>query len=177
MSKPAELCIRPAKAEDYAAIASIYNEAIAEGGITMDAHPKTAEDIQAIAEKMGSREIYLVGETAQGVAGWGIVKAYSDRLGYQVACETSIYLSFAAIGKGYGRALQAALMQKVSDYKYHHVVAKILGGNTSSIKFHQQFGFEIVGVQNQIGLINGTWHDVVILQHILPPDQTQISQP
>lgn len=163
----AELCIRPAGAEDYAAIASIYNEAIAVGGITMDGQFKTAEDIRAIAEKMGESEIYLVGETAQGIAGWGIVKAYSERLGYKVACETSIYLTHSEVGKGYGTLLQTALMKQVKAYKYHHIVAKILGGNTSSIRFHQRFGFEVVGVQKEIGFINGDWHDVVILQCIL----------
>jgi len=167
MSNTTELCIRPAIASDYASIASIYNEAIAAGGITMDGQYKQAEDIQAIAEKMGAREIYLVGETAQVVVGWGILKAYSDRLGYQVACETSIYLSFAETGKGYGKALQTALMQKVAEYKYHHIVAKILGANTASIQFHQRLGFEIVGVQKQIGFMNDHWHDVVILQHLV----------
>ncbi len=166
-TNPVELCVRPAQAEDYAAIASIYNEAIAKGGITMDGEPQTVEGVAAIAAKMTERETYLVAETSQGIVGWGIVKRYSDRLGYQVCCETSIYLTFAEIGKGYGQLLQAALMQQVADYGYHHIVAKILGANTSSIQFHQRFGFELVGVQKEIGFMNGAWHDVAILQYIV----------
>ncbi|NEP56552.1 MAG: N-acetyltransferase [Symploca sp. SIO2G7] len=161
------LTIRPAEPKDYGAIASIYNEAIAYGGITMDSQPFTAENIQAIIHKMHSREALFVAEIAQRVIGWGIIKRYSDRIGYQVCCETSIYLTFSETGKGYGNILQKMLMDKVADYGYHHIVAKILGANQGSIRFHQKFGFEIVGIQKEIGLVNGTWHDVVIMQCLL----------
>ena len=162
------LNIRPATAADYDAIASIYNEAIAHGGITMDGHTQTTEHVRAIVQKMTDREIILVGEVDDLVIGWGIVKRYSDRLGYHVCCETSIYLTFSAKGKGYGKQLQITLMEQVRQFGYHHIVAKILTANQGSVRFHQQFGFETVGVQKEIGFIDGTWHDVVIMQCILP---------
>jgi len=162
------IAIRPAQAKDFAAIASIYNEAIAHGGITMDGQPQTAADVGLMVGKMTLRECLLVGDVDGRVVGWGIVKRYSDRLGYQVCCETSIYLTFSETGKGYGGALQTALMQKVFDFDYHHIVAKILAANVGSIRFHQRFGFELVGIQKEIGYINGTWHDVAILQYIVP---------
>ncbi|NEP09797.1 MAG: N-acetyltransferase [Symploca sp. SIO2C1] len=162
------LTIRLAEPKDYGAIASIYNEAIAYGGITMDTQFYTAQDIQAIVQKMNHREALFVAELPEKTIGWGIIKRYSDRLGYQVCCETSIYLTFSKIGKGYGKALQQVLIKKVANYGYHHIVAKILAANQGSIRFHQQFGFEIVGIQKEIGFMNGTWHDVVIMQYILP---------
>lgn len=172
------LTVRPATQKDYGAIAAIYNEAIAQGSITMDTEPSTAESIQASADKMTDREIFLVGEletnpnpdqstekeVQKQVVGWGVVKRYSDRIGYQFCCETSIYLSFSVIGKGYGHLLQSALMKQVRAYNYYHIVAKILAVNQGSIRFHQRFGFEIVGTQKKIGFINDTWHDVVIMQ-------------
>lgn len=161
------LTIRPATAQDYPAIAAIYNEAIALGGITMDGVPYTAVTIETMVQKMTHRETLLVAETSQSVIGWGIIKRYSDRAGYQRCCETSIYLTFSETGKGYGRALQTTLMTQAADYGYHHIVAKIVANNQGSIRFHQQFGFDIVGVQKEIGFINGNWHDVVIMQHLL----------
>lgn len=162
------LTIRPAMPQDYATIAAIYNEAIAHGGITMDGQLYTAEDIQAIAAKMRDREIFLVAETADKIVGWGVIKRYSDRLGYQICCETSIYLTFSETGKGYGVSLQQALMKKVADYGYRHIVAKIVASNHSSIRFHERFGFEVVGIQKKIGFMNGTWYDVAILQYCQP---------
>ncbi|MEO0538062.1 MAG: N-acetyltransferase family protein [Cyanobacteria bacterium P01_A01_bin.123] len=169
------LNIRPANPQDYPAIASIYNEAIAHGGITMDGQPYTVEDIQAIAQKMNHREGLWVGEVSGQAIGWGIIKRYSDRIGYQVCCETSIYLTFAETGKGYGSALQKALMKQVADYGYHHIVAKILAANWGSVQFHQRLGFEIVGTQKDIGFINGAWHDVVIMQCLLSKIRAVVS--
>ena len=160
------LTIRPAEPKDYGAIASIYNEAIAHGGMTMDGQPYTENDYAAIVQKMNHREALFLAETPERAIGWGIIKRYSDRLGYQVACETSIYLTLSETGKGYGKILQKRLMEKVADYGYHHIVAKIVAANEGSIRFHQQFGFEIVGIQKEIGFINGTWHDVVIMQYL-----------
>lgn len=162
------LVIRSAESRDFQAIAAIYNEAIAHGGITMDGRHYSADDIQFIVQKMTDREIILVGETQNQVIGWGIVKQYSDRLGYQVCCETSIYLTFSKTGNGYGRQLQTALMQYVRNFGYHHIVAKIVATNQSSIRFHQTFGFEVVGIQKEIGFIQDTWHDIMIMQCILP---------
>lgn len=167
------LNIRPARPTDFDAIASIYNEAIAHGGITMDAESQTAEAMRAIAQKMNPRELFLVaevpGQHPNPIIGWGIIKRYSDRMGYQVCCETSIYLSFSEVNKGYGRILQEKLMSQVKDFGYHHIVAKILGENQGSVRFHQQFGFEIVGIQKEIGFVHDRWHDVVIMQCLLNP--------
>lgn len=161
-----ELRVRVAREADYGTIAAIYNEAIAQGNITMDTVCCIAEDIRRIARGMGDRETYLVAELADNVIGWGIIKRYSNRIGYTLCCETSIYFTHSATGKGYGKRLQTALMEKVSMFGYHHIVAKILAANESSVRFHEQAGFETVGVQKEIGCINGVWHDVVIMQYL-----------
>ncbi|MEL6816583.1 MAG: N-acetyltransferase family protein [Cyanobacteria bacterium J06598_3] len=161
------LKVRPASERDYGAIAAIYNEAIAQGSITMDTQPYTAQSVQAIANNMTAKETLLVGELAGHVIGWGNVKRYSDRPGYRFCCETSVYLSFALAGRGYGALLLSALIARAQVAGYRHIVAKILAVNQRSIRFHQRFGFEIVGTQKAIGFINQTWHDVVIMQRLI----------
>ena len=170
MDTPRDIRIRPVAQPDFEAIAHIYNESIAKGGITMDTEPKQAKDIRSIVQKLGNREVLLVAVLAAEVVGWGIVRKYSDRPGYQVCCETSVYLSSRQIGKGYGKALQTALMAQVATYGYHHIVAKIIANNQASIQFHQQFGFSPVGIQKEIGLIENQWYDVLIMQCLLPRD-------
>ena len=161
---------------DFQAIADIYNEAIVIGGVTMDVHAYSSDDIATIVKKFNHRETILVAQKDERVIGWGIIKRYSDRPGYYVCCETSIYLSFSSTGKGYGHSLQNALLEKVKTFGYHHVVAKILVTNPQSIKFHQRFGFEIVGIQKQIGYYRGKWLDVAILQLIFPDITPILSQ-
>ena len=161
---------------DFQAIADIYNESITLGGVTMDFHAYSQDDIAAIVKKFNHRETILVAQKDDRVIGWGIIKRYSDRPGYYVCCETSIYLSFNSIGKGYGHALQNALLEQVKAFRYHHIVAKILVTNPQSIKFHQRFGFEIVGIQKEIGYYQGKWLDVAIMQLIFPYIKPILSQ-
>ena len=159
--------IRNYVSSDALAIANIYNEAVLKGGITMDREPYSAKQIANLVAKFGRREAILVADKDHAVVGWGIVKKYSDRTGYRLACETSIYLTRSETKKGYGYRLQTALLEQVAAWDYHHVVAKILAANQGSIKFHQKFGFKIVGIQKEIGFYEGQWHDVAIMQLIV----------
>lgn len=162
------LAIRTCAESDYAAIAAIYNQSIAQGGITLEGCPLEAHDIKAWVDKFNPRERLLVAEQTEQVVGWGIIKRYSDRLGYRSCCETSIYLDHTQAGKGYGSHLQTALLETVVELGYHHVVVKILASNLGSIEFHRRFGFEPVGLQKEIGFQRGSWHDIMIMQLILP---------
>lgn len=165
---PSELIIRDYTALDLAAISEIYNESILQGGITMDCEYQSVEQTASMVAKFSTRETILVAERQEQILGWGILKRYSDRPGYRVCCETSIYLSLKERGKGHGRRLQTQLLERAQELGYHHVVAKILKANHRSIEFHQQFEFEIVGVQKEVGFYGGRWHDVVIMQRIFP---------
>ncbi|MEM7759951.1 MAG: N-acetyltransferase family protein [Cyanobacteria bacterium P01_A01_bin.40] len=161
------LKIRNYLPHDSQAIADIYNQAILKGGITMDCEPYSAQQIAELVDKFDDREKILLAEIDNEQVGWGIIKKYSDRPGYRVCCETSIYLKFTETKKGYGQTLQTALLKQVKEFDYYHVVAKILAANQGSIRFHQKFGFELVGIQKKIGFYGGQWHDVAIMQLLL----------
>jgi phosphinothricin acetyltransferase len=160
--------IYPYSPRDIPGIMNIYNEHILEGGSTLDCNPYSLETMTANLKKMGDRETILVAKIEDNMIGWGGIRSYSDRPGYRVCCETSIYLSISQIGKGYGKVLQTSLLEKVREFGYHHIVVKILATNHKSIKFHRAFGFEIVGLQKEIGFHRGQWQDVVIMQLVFP---------
>ena len=157
--------IREARTEDCARLSEIYAQSQAAQDSTMEMHT-TAESFEAMLAKLHPRESLLV-LVDERLVGWGIVKRYSDRVGYRVACETSIYLDRTLRGRGYGSRLQQALVDRCRELGYHHIVAKIWASNEASIAFHERFGYEVVGVQREIGFIGGEWRDVAILQCIL----------
>jgi len=167
-ANPGDVAIRYAVADDAAAIADIYNESIAAADSTMELTPKTEADIRALLSKLGDRERMLVLESNGRVEGWGILKRYSDREGYRFACETSVYLRREHVGKrtGFGSAIQAQLMNLTEELGYHHIVVKIWASNEVSIRMHEKFGFEIVGTQREIGLVQDAWRDVTIMQFV-----------
>ena len=133
----------------------------------MDIHPVGPDKFQKIHENLGAREVLLVAETDRTI-GWGAVRKYSDRYGYRVCCETSIYLTLTETGQGYGSQLQKELLQAVERFNYHHVLVRIMAVNQESIRFHEKFGFELVGILREVGYFDNRWHDVAIMQRLLP---------
>lgn len=102
------------------------------------------------------------------VAGWASLKRYSNREGYKSTAETSVYIDLESRGFGLGRRLMSELEVRAIRFGFHHLVAKIFTENSHSVIFHQQLGFELVGIQKEVGYTHGRWKDVTILQKLLP---------
>ncbi|MEM6655787.1 MAG: N-acetyltransferase family protein [Planctomycetota bacterium] len=158
--------VRDATIADAQAIADIYAESVAAGDSTMDRVPWTTQQVVDKLQAQTDRLATLVLEAAGRVVGWAMIKQYSERLGYRTCCETSIYLRRSETGRGFGRRLVAAQLERCQRLGYHHIVARIFAENTGSVRFHEQHGFELVGVQKEIGSVDGRWIDVAILQKV-----------
>jgi L-amino acid N-acyltransferase YncA len=164
----AEFSIRDATHDDAEAISSIYNAWIDEGHVTMDLDHWSPDSVRQRLDQLDARESLLVIANDRRVVGWGIVKKYSPRRGYRVCCETSLYLDEDYLGKGLGSRLLEALFACCRRHGYRHAVAKINAVNKASIEFHRRHGFELVGIQNEIGYKQGGWWDVAIMQRLFP---------
>ncbi len=147
-----EIQIRQYQMSDAATIAEIYNESIHAGNATMDEDMKSAAQIREWMDNFDDRETILLLEKNHEVLGWGIIKKYSDRQGYRYACETAVYIGREYIGKGLGKQMKAALIERCKAYKYHHLVAKIISDNLTSIEYNKKFGYTIVGRQKKSDL-------------------------
>lgn len=164
--------LRDAVFGDASAIAAIYNESIAARDSTMQLEPVGAETVERWVRDVGEREAVLVLAEGGAVVGYGVVKRYSDRGGYRYAAETSVYLRRARTGEGLGSQLQAALIDRCRTYNYHHLVAKLWAENERSRALHRKFGYELVGVQREIGYVEGEWRDVALMQKRLKSSTT-----
>ena len=76
-------------------------------------------------------------------------------------------MRFDRLGQGIGSRIKRALIARCRELGYHHLVAKLLADNVASIEYNRKLGYEVVGVQREIGFKEGRWCDVVILQLIL----------
>ncbi|MEQ9103891.1 MAG: N-acetyltransferase family protein [Rhodothermales bacterium] len=162
------MIIRTAVTADAERIAGIYSHAILARNSTMETEPVSGNTMAARLDALGSRETVLVAvDDHTGVVGWGIVKAWSDRVGYRVACETSVYLDPDWTSRGIGSRIQQALFGFCRSAGYHHVAVKIWADNAHSLAMHRKNGFELVGIQREIGLVDGVWRDVAIMQCLL----------
>lgn len=159
--------LRDATPEDATAIAAIYNESIAARDSTMQLEEVAAGTVGQWIRDLGEREAVLVMEEGKKIVGYGVVKHYSDREGYRFAAETSVYLRRARTGEGLGATLQAALIDRCRAYDYKHLVAKLWAENERSRALHRKFGYDLVGIQQEIGYVEGEWRDVAIMQNRL----------
>ncbi|MFG0261618.1 MAG: GNAT family N-acetyltransferase, partial [Novipirellula sp. JB048] len=71
-------------------------------------------------------------------------------------------------GRQLGDPLQRRIDQHCIDCNLHHAVARVIADNQASLSFHYRHGYELVGIQNEIGHMHGRWVDVAILQKHFP---------
>ncbi len=157
--------IRKADAHDAPAIAAIYNHYVDVGGATFDT---VHLSVSVLAKRIEERvpDGWYVADLGDAILGWASARRYSDRFGYRFCCETAIYLAPEAKGTGVADQLQHAINAHCLKYNLHHAVAKVIADNTRSMAFHLRHGYELVGVQKEIGRMNDRWVDVAILQKI-----------
>ncbi|MEM6772560.1 MAG: N-acetyltransferase family protein [Bacteroidota bacterium] len=152
--------IREATLTDAAAVASIFNQYLARA--TMVMQPRNAVDYLPLIG--GERATIFVAEVAGKVVGFAGVKPYSDRGGYVLAGEVSVFLDAKATGQGFGQALYEQVIPAADALGYRHLTAKIWADNAASIRLHEQQGFRMVGRQEGIGWINGKRVDTVLME-------------
>jgi L-amino acid N-acyltransferase YncA len=51
------------------------------------------------------------------------------------------------------------------------VMARVVGGHEASIGLHQACGFEVVGVEKEVGRKFGRWLDVVLMELLIERGQ------
>ena len=158
--------IRTARLTDAEAIRGIYNRAILTVA-TFDLEPRSLEEQQQWLALRSGAHLVLVADNGGTLAGFASLSPYRDRPAYRTTVENSVYVDQAFQGKGVGKSLMSALVDAARDHGFHSVIARIVSSNAASIALHRAVGFEIVGVEKEVGRKLGRWLDVVVMQRML----------
>ena len=156
--------IRAATPADAAAIAAIYNDAVANttaiwNEVTVDA----ANRVDWMAARMGSGFPVLVAEVEGAVAGYASYGPWRAFDGYRLTVEHSVYVDGAFRGKGLARALMTALIERARDAGLHVMIAAIEAENRPSIALHESLGFGNAHTLRQVGQKFGRWLDLTFM--------------
>ena len=164
-----QLEIRPAVEDDLPALTELYNHYIATTAVTFDLEPWTLDQRRAwfghYAET--GRHRLLVAYEDGVLAGYASTSPLAVKAAYQTSVEVSVYLAPDRGGRGIGTALYEALFAAIADEDVHRAHAGITLPNPASVALHRRFGFEEVGVYDQVGRKFGRYHDVLRLQRRL----------
>ncbi|MGD0360989.1 MAG: arsinothricin resistance N-acetyltransferase ArsN1 family A [Bryobacteraceae bacterium] len=157
---------RPARLEDAAAMARIYNQGIAERTATFETRPRTATDVRAWFD--GVHPLLAVEEDGAVVA-FAATFAYRPRDCYAGIAETSVYVEHAFRRHGAGRLALESLMAAAAAAGFWKLLSRVFVENAASRRLVASLGFREVGIYEKHGCLDGVWRDVVIVEKLLVP--------
>jgi L-amino acid N-acyltransferase YncA len=164
-SRPATAVdIEPMGPADWPAVREIYAAGIATANATFETEPPdwARWDASHLAEH---RFVARQGDT---VVGWVALAPVSDRCAYAGVAENSVYLTSDARGQGVGRQLLEAAIRSADAAGIWTLQTGIFPENAVSIELHRRCGFRIVGVRERLGMLHGSWRDVVLMERRKP---------
>jgi L-amino acid N-acyltransferase len=147
---------------------AIYNRAIETSTATFEMTPKSISDqLEWIAEHSGAHPaVVAIGDAGQ-VVGFGSLSPYRPRPAYSTTVENSVYIHDDFQRMGIGRAILEELVHLAELHGFHAMIARIAGDNEGSVALHTKCGFEMVGVEREVGRKFGRWLDVVCMQRLI----------
>ena len=161
------ISIRLASAADAEAIREIYNTEVLDSTVTFDLVARTPEEQAAWMSEHDGVYPVLVAENEVGVVGFACLSPYRPRPAYSTSAEDSVYVARGHRGEGIGRALLGEVVELARVHGFHSVMARIVGDHEVSIALHRSFGFELVGIEREIGRKFSRWLDVAIMQLLI----------
>jgi phosphinothricin acetyltransferase len=165
--------VRDATAADMPAVSAIYNATIATTTAAWTEIPETVEQRLAwFADHAVAGHPVLVADDDGGVLGFSAFGDFRDTTkwpGYRFVVEHTIHVGEAAWGRGVGRALMTALIDRARLLGKTQMVAAVDGANAGSVEFHRRLGFVEVGRMPAVGFKFGGWLDLLLLQRSTAP--------
>lgn len=167
---------RFATTDDAPQIAAIYNHEVTSGIATFDMVPRdTQAQLAWQQEHTGAHPCIVAVDgpslDSPDVVGWATLSPYRTRPAYATSVEDSVYVRHDRHGQGVGRLLLDELVDVAAALGYHAIFARIAceAGNTdvASVRLHRSCGFELVGIEREVGRKFGRWLDVALMQRLL----------
>lgn len=166
---PAPVRVRAAVPADFSAIQAIYAREVERGLASFEEVAPTADELLARHDAIRGRGLpYLAAEVDGRVVGYSYASAYRPRPAYRYAVEDSVYVAAGMQGRGVGRALLSALIERCEAGPWRQMIA-VIGdsANAGSIALHRAHGFRPVGTLHRVGHKFGRWVDTVLMQRAL----------
>jgi phosphinothricin acetyltransferase len=155
------------------AILEIINEAILNTTAVYDYSPRSLESMSEwfVAKRRGNFPVLGAitdGGVLVGFASYGTFRPWPA---YKYTVENSLYIASEFRGKGVGKQLLGALIDRALKQDYHAMVGGIDSSNFASIGLHEKFGFKQVATLKEVGFKFGRWLDLCLYQLNLPTPQ------
>lgn len=163
----ADVRIRLAEPIHAEGIRTIYNLEVTTATTTFDLVPRTLADQTAWLEARTGAFAAIVALDDAEVVGFASLSPYKERAAYRTTVEDSVYVAHDHGGRGIGTSLLDRLLEVAAASGFHAVIARIEASGTGSRALHGKCGFELVGIERQVGRKFNRWLDVAVMQKLL----------
>lgn len=160
--------IRCVTEDDAQALLDIYALYITETTITFENVIPSVENFKQRIRDISKKFPYLVATDDNGkVLGYAYAHLYGPRAAFAWTVEASIYIDKNYEGHGLGSQLYHKLEAILTKQGVVNLMACVTEENLNSIRFHEKFGYQKVGVLHKTGFKFNRWLDVTWMEKTL----------
>jgi L-amino acid N-acyltransferase YncA len=162
----ADVIIRDATAEDLGDVAAIFAHYVTSSVVTFELTPPTVMHWRSVRDDLARRKLpFLVCDHAGQVVGYAYAAPWRSKPAYQHTVESTVYLAPDYTGRGLGRRLLSALLERCAEVGAEQVIAVIADSeDPASAGLHRACGFTDAGLLRKVGRKHGRLIDTLLLQ-------------
>ena len=163
------MLVRPATLADAAAIVEIYNAEVTGSTATFDLVERSLDDQRRwLSERSGAfAAVVAVDAASKQVLGFAALSPYKERAAYRTTVENSVYVHRGHHRRGIARLLMEHLITQARASGFHSIIARIEASGDASRALHASVGFELVGIEREVGRKFNRWLSVAVMQLML----------
>ncbi len=161
------MLLRLATVDDAEPMRVIYNFEVENTTATFDLVTRSlADQREWLAERSGAFAAVVAVEGSE-VLGFASLSPYKERAAYRTTVEDSVYVRSDFQGKGIGKALLTEMVDVARRHGFHAVMARIEASGQASVALHRSCGFELVGIEREVGRKFNRWLDIALMQRLV----------
>jgi L-amino acid N-acyltransferase YncA len=152
--------IRDANPGDAQAFCAIYAPYVTDSATSFELEVPSVHEMAARVAEAQRQWAWVVATDADQILGYAYATELRSRPAYRYSCETSVYVSPEAQGRGVAKALYQALFDRLIGRGLCNAYAVIVLPNAASVRFHEAAGFQPAGTLPRAGFKLGAWHSI-----------------
>ncbi|MBM3433277.1 MAG: N-acetyltransferase family protein [Bacteroidetes bacterium] len=172
------MLLRPFLTSDAESILTIYGPVVAESTATFETEVPALNDFTERLARIAGRFPFWVAVDPDGsVLGYAYGTTHRERIAYQWAVETSVYVAPRAHRQGVGRALYSTLLPSLAERGFVWAYGVITLPNDASVALHAACGYESFATYTAAGQKFGQWCDVHWMCYALNAARPGMAEP
>ena len=167
--------IRAVTPDDACRLLEIYSYYVKNTAISFEYEVPSLEEFRGRIASISKKHPYICAISDGTIIGYAYAGVFHEREAYKHSVELSVYVDLERRRGGCGRALYAALEERLKAQGIKNLYACIAVPpkkadeylTFDSMKFHKKMGFKLAGHFHACGTKFGRWYDMVYMEKIL----------